>query len=546
MNRPFTKAGNPFKPAFSYLSKSNSDSHPTSKRSGHRSQTSPPPNDPAADLDSDLENQNQGAMSRHSSHSSSQSFSGLAPGPIPLIDISRSPSPYPRSRSAAQSEDEDDDDFEPASSIRPLVASDIGSGGQGRGGWKSIFRAGGLGGFFFGTWMGWQVYVGLLVFWVGGCGFGLLLMNRFIMLTGVYKFVYPLTATYLQLLITHLLLLGSASLSRGIARPLRKIGLGAAVAPSLPAAPPGGGRFRDSNKSRIPFIQFGRWLSTGTGGIAGGGIFEFDRQIAKQVLPLAVVYVAKVVLSNLSFAYAVLPMYQIARIGVVPLSLIISAFLQREQHSISTLSSSLVATLNLLLASIRPGVRVTWESIVAGVFSSFFVALYPILLLRTYRALVAGLVPQGDILTGYPSTTADESTSNREETRAYWRTLHYTSLTALAILTPLVLLSGEVGNILHNCYILDVPFFWLLVVCGGIGSWAVFASTLLLAKATSPLTATFVAIPRSAFQLVVLSHFNIPIHSWVGVALCWVSSVWFLVARRDEGRTLDRLRLEGR
>jgi hypothetical protein len=36
--------------------------------------------------------------------------------------------------------------------------------------------------------VGWQVWVGLLVFLVGGCGFGLLLMNRFIMLTGVYKY----------------------------------------------------------------------------------------------------------------------------------------------------------------------------------------------------------------------------------------------------------------------------------------------------------------------------------------------------------------------
>jgi hypothetical protein len=80
------------------------------------------------------------------------------------------------------------------------------------------------------------------------------------------------------------------------------IGFGAAVAPSLPASPPGSGRYRDSGKSRIPLIYFGRWLSTGTGGIAGGGVFEFDRQVAKQVLPLAVVYVGKVVLSNISFA----------------------------------------------------------------------------------------------------------------------------------------------------------------------------------------------------------------------------------------------------
>jgi hypothetical protein len=242
--------------------------------------------------------------------------------------------------------------------------------------------------------------------------------------------------------------------------------------------------------------------------------------------------------------YAPLPVYQLARIGVTPLALILSAILQKDSHSASTLSSALVAALNLLFASLRGNVRVTWESIVAGVFSSLFVALYPILLLRTYRTLVANLIPQGDVLTGYPST-ADDSQSNREETRAYYRTLHYTSLLSLIILTPIVLVSGELGNIFHNLPYLDVPFFWFMIWCGAIGSFSVFVSTLLLVKATSPLTATFIAVPRGAFQLIMLGG-KMPTHSWVGVILCWISSLWFLVARRDEGRNLDRLRLEGR
>lgn len=125
--------------------------------------------------------------SARNSHSAKNSLSELQPG-VPLIDLSRTPSPYPRSRSAAQSEDEDDE-YEPASSIRPLVSSDV---GRGSGVFRSVWRQGGLGGFFFGTWMGWQIWVGLLVFWVGGCGFGLLLMNRFILLTGVYKCVDPI------------------------------------------------------------------------------------------------------------------------------------------------------------------------------------------------------------------------------------------------------------------------------------------------------------------------------------------------------------------
>jgi len=190
-------------------------------------------------------------------------------------------------------------------------------------------------------------------------------------------------------------------------------------------------------------------------------------------------------------------------------------------------------------------VRVTWESIVAGVFSSFFVALYPILLLRTNRAILAGLVPAGDVLTtGYP--VGDDAPGNREETRAYYRTLHYTSLLSLIILTPVVLLFGDVSHIWHNIPFLDVPFFWAMMWFGGMGSWAVFSSTLLLVKATSPLTTTFVSVPRTAFQLAMINLFKIPAPSWVGVVLCWISSVWFLVAKREEGRAGVRRGLEGR
>ncbi len=206
----------------------------------------------------------------------------------------------------------------------------------------------------------------------------------------------------------------------------------------------------------------------------------------------------------------------------------------RSSHSVSTLSSTLIAVLNLLMASISPGARVTWESIVAGAFSSVFVALYPIVLLRTFRCLVADLVPQGDLLTGHTSAPGDEAAGTKEETRAYWRTLHYTSILSVMILSPVVVLSGELSNIRRNCYFLDVPFFWFLMGCGAVGGWSLYVSMLLLVKATSPLTATFLTVPRSAFQMVVLPPFGLPVHSWVGVALCWLSSVWFLFVKRGE------------
>ncbi|KAF3044387.1 hypothetical protein E8E12_010053 [Didymella heteroderae] len=521
-SRPFARnASKTFRPAFDYLSNNlrsvqlPSASKQTSKysASAHRRKTTA---DSIDDLDSDLENNNNTTMDRrsHSRHSSQEAGQAGLAAPVPLIDIgSRSASPnphsYPRSRSAAQSEDEDDE-YELSSSIRPLVGGGRTQYERNGGSWKMVFRQGGLGGWLFGTWVGWQVWVGLLVFWVGGCGFGLLLMNRFIMLTGVYKFPFPLTGTYVQLVLTHVLLIGFSSLTRALASPLRRLGLGAAVAPAIPVAPQGGAFRNVSTKSGA--ARFLRWLSNGSGGIAGGGLFEFDYTIAKQVLPLAVVFVVKVLLSNFSFAYAPLPVYQLARIGVTPLSLLFSCVLQKDSISASTLSAALIATLNLLFATLRSNVRVTWESIVAGVFSSFFAALYPILLLRTNRTLLAGLVPQGDVLSGYPTRAAEDD--NREETRAYYRTLHYTSLLAIALLTPIVLLSGELGNIFHNIPFLDVPFFWLMIWCGAIGSWAVFSSTLVLVKATSPLSATFINVPRSGVQLMLLSMFKMPAHSW--------------------------------
>ena len=89
-----------------------------------------------------------------------------------------------------------------------------------------------------------------------------------------------------------------ASLTRALSRPLRSLGLSASIAPSRnnPSTP-------TSTGLRIPrLITWTRQSLFGASGIAGGGLLEFDWRTAKQVLPLAIIFVAKVVLSNLSFA----------------------------------------------------------------------------------------------------------------------------------------------------------------------------------------------------------------------------------------------------
>jgi hypothetical protein len=532
MNRPNPFASNGFfKPASSLLGSSDKFANATRQRSvslddsdteAQRHTPEPPPIMIATPAVSTLD------TNKHAHN--------LTASPtIPLTNASRSSSPFARVKSAVQFEDDEEYELRNISQATGLVAKDNIAGERSSA--QRIFQKGGIGHFLFGTAVGWRVYIALLVFWVGGCQFGTLLMNRFILWTGTYKFPYPLTLTLLQLCITHVFLLGFAALTRGLAGPLRSIGLGAVVAPSQ-AYNKGNRptRYTGGLKTKSVFTNISHWFLHGSGGIAGGGLFEYQRNTAKHVFPIAVVFLGKTVLSNISFAYAVMPMYMISRIAVIPLTLILTAILLRQQHSIQSVSAAMIATLNLLMTSIRSGERDPWESVVAGVSSSLFVALYPILLLRGYRHLVSDLVPQGDLLSGTDSHTQAVSTGTKEETRAYWRVLHYTSSLTIAMLIPFVIISGELKQINRNCYFLDVPWFWFLMSCASLGGFGIFCSFLLLVKATSPLSANFVSLPRSVFQIAVLSKFKMPAHSWVGAGLCSLSCMWYCLARIRDGR----------
>ena len=83
-----------------------------------------------------------------------------------------------------------------------------------------------------------------------------------------------------------------------LARPLHRAGLEALIAPALPLAS-GPSGFRGPVRSRTWLL---RWLRGGAGGVAGGGVLEFDLGVAKHTGLVALVYLAKVLLSNISYA----------------------------------------------------------------------------------------------------------------------------------------------------------------------------------------------------------------------------------------------------
>jgi hypothetical protein len=542
-----TDSPNPFRPALQYLLSSGKKS-----RAHHRHTTS------SGSIDTEDSESRSMASSLHPKNSSE-----FRSNSIPLISISRSPSPFQRRRSdsnpASEATDEDDWGDYPSSSRRSLLPAD----GYRLTGWKYYVYGGGFGQWLFTTPLGWTFYIGVLVIWLGGCQIGLTVMNRIIMwsayllenytshtklmvlIAGVYKFNWPLTTALIEMLMTHCWILLSAYITRWTSPWLVTAGVSSMVAPSkpIPKATQGGFRGMQKNGGGGFLDAIFRWTSNFSGGIAGGGLFEMEWAVAKQVLPLAIIFIAKISLSNLSFAYAELQIYTLARIAIVPFSLIFTSTLNGTSHSVTTLSSTLTATLTLLIALSRTSMRAAWEAIVAGVFSSIFVALYPVQIQRTYKSLVASLIPQGELIGTFPSTnTPTDYSGSREETRAYWRLLHYTSTLSILIFIPIVILSGELTDISRNCYFLDLFWPWLMIVCGGLGSWATFWSTIALTRATSPLSTTFLFVPRAAFLSPIMAGFKLPAFAWIGIGMCWSCCGWFLTGRRREGRPVERMR----
>ncbi|KAI5807363.1 hypothetical protein DFH27DRAFT_479391 [Peziza echinospora] len=430
--------------------------------------------------------------------------------------LSRSPSPYPFGT---------DQDGEGASML----------GGGSRGGkvhgrWRSFsswFKRGKLGWWLWNSQRGWAAFVTILIILNGGSGVLLLGQNQVLMRTGVYKFAYPITTTFLELVMVELLLIVTASLTRTFSYTLRSLGFPYIIAPD---PTPSKDKQRAGSRQGA-FATLGDWSPS--------GIFGLELSLAKKVLPLAIVYTSHLILSNVSFAYALRHIYQLSRVGVIPLTVIFTYFWSNQNPplSVTTLSSTLTMTFAVAMVSIQSPFLFTWESVVAGSFSSIFAALYPIILHNTYKNVLRhSNIRQSE----FEEAPVDQSNpvyfqgDGKAIARSHWKFLHYTNLLAIMLTLPWIYISGELGNIYRNCYILDTPWFWIMILADGSALFALFVFGWMLTKTTSPLTANMVGGVQVAVQSLILTGFNLPEWSWTGAVMIGVAAAWYFLGRRRE------------
>lgn len=138
-------------------------------------------------------------------------------------------------------------------------------------------------------------------------------------------------------------------------------------------------------------------------------------------------------------------------------------------------------TLSLGMACLRPGNRFAIEGFLAGIFSAIFIAAYPVLLSQTYKSLLSG--SEGGVLSGdLLEVAVDMEVDRKDEARTAWKMLHYVNVLSVFLVLPWILLAGEWGDISRNCYILDVPWFWLMVLASGSSACGAYVGGFLLVR----------------------------------------------------------------
>jgi GDP-fucose transporter C1 len=174
-------------------------------------------------------------------------------------------------------------------------------------------------------------------------------------------------------------------------------------------------------------------------------------------------------LNNLCLKYVEVTFYQVARSLSINFTIMFTYVILGQKTSPSALLACFIVFLGFAVGSYGE-INFSWAGIFYGVGSSAFVALYGIYVKKTLGAV-----------------------DNNQ-----WRLLHYNTTLAILMLGPLVLLSGEIGDIWANVDFLDNVNFWTLMT--GITGFGINIAMFLQVKYTSALTNTISGTAKSCVQ----------------------------------------------
>ncbi|KAG2183773.1 hypothetical protein INT43_006784 [Umbelopsis isabellina] len=236
--------------------------------------------------------------------------------------------------------------------------------------------------------------------------------------------------------------------------------------------------------------------------------YEFDFNIAKRVAPLTVVYVLMLAFNNLCLQYVEVTFYQVARSLSIHFSILFTYIILKKKTSTAAIGACAIVFLGFVIGSYGE-INFSWEGLLYGVGSSAFVALYGIYVQKSLAIV-----------------------DNNQ-----WRLLHYNTTLAILILLPMVVLSGELTEIMNNVQFLDEFGFWLLMTVTAATGFGINIAMFLQVKYTSALTNTISGTAKACVQTMlaaVIFKNPISVTNGIGILLALFGSGYYGYIRYKE------------
>jgi len=204
--------------------------------------------------------------------------------------------------------------------------------------------------------------------------------------------------------------------------------------------------------------------------------FHIDINIAKQVLPLSIVFVGMITANNLCLKYLDVAFYNVARALTTFFNVVFSYVILGQKTSVKA-----IACCGFIILGFSMGIReegninsLSYKGIIFGVTGSLFVCLNAIYTKRCMPAV------DGNI----------------------WKLQLYNNVNAAFLFLPMMLFSGE-HTVVMNFEHLSSHYFWVMMTMSGVFGIAIGYVTGLQIKVTSPLTHNISGTAKACAQTVI-------------------------------------------
>jgi len=235
--------------------------------------------------------------------------------------------------------------------------------------------------------------------------------------------------------------------------------------------------------------------------------FEFKVDRATSTLTLSLIFVGMIVFNNLCLLYVEVSFYQVARSLTILFNIVFTYYLLNTPTSMRAIQACLVVVLGFFVGS-GAEANFTWAGIIYGVTSSVFVALYSI---HVKKAL--------------PVVQNDQ-----------WKLMMYNTVWSLALLIPVMYVTGEV-DILRGSDVVNDNNFWITMTVTGLLGFLINIAIFLQIKHTSPLThnlsGTAKACVQTLISVAIFKNEITPLNAF-GIFLVIAGSFWYSHVRYQE------------